>query len=335
MNSINRVKNSAVNLSSTVSKASSSSGVRPTSKVGRGNQARFKFLARIQERPRLISEIAETNRQYSVTQLAHSLLKDVIKETLSIQRYVLGGKRDLSTLNEIDKSKHRIKSLMKTKSHGHYVLASDFEPKLSEIHYIGFKVDGLDTTRLPLVDEVVTLFVANKLLPLVFSRIDSTQERLIRFNKMLALSMMRVELNSDGQLEFFMLDEDWRQWDLQAHLSGQGSRFPGDVAMQIPVKTSVPTMEMLLGLDLKQDDADLKITRVVGHIKSVYSRGVDDLKMLSHKSEELLSLCETGSTEVSKTVQAAMLNDKRSSSVTLKRHYIDIARDNVNTLLEK
>lgn len=335
MSSINSLHNSAIHLQQRVNASNKTTKVRRVFRSDHTNSAQFKFLDRLQERPRLIAEISTTNSQFSVAQVAQSLLKAVNNEAVLIQSYVETGNFDLHTLNEVDKSKHRIKALMNTKLEGQYVLDSSFVPMLSDTHYIGFTIDGLDNKRLPLNDEVVTLFVANKMLPLVFSRLDSSTERLKKLNRMLYLSKMNIQLLASGQFEFFMLDTDWRTWDLNAQISGQGSRFPSDSVLEIPVKSTYPTFDALLGLDLKQPNVKETLTNILERIKSVYIDINQDIQQLDLKAGQLIPLCAISSPQMSENIRIEMQSKSKNVLRDLNKHYIGITPENISALLEQ
>lgn len=334
MSSINSLHKSAINLQQRVDWSNRTAKVKRVLRSNSTQGSQFKFLDRIQERPRLIAEISTTNSQFSIAQVAQSLLKAVNNEAVLLQSYVDSGHLDLHTLNEIDKSKHRIKALMNTKLEGQYVLDSSFAPMLSDTHYIGFTIDGLDNKRQPLNDEVVTLFVANKMLPLVFSRLDTSIDRLKKLNRMLFLSKMNIQLLSNGQFEFFMLDTDWRRWDLNAQISGQGSRFPSDSVLEIPVKSTYPTFDALLGLDLKLPNVKETLANTINRIKSVYIDINQDIQQLDTKADQLIPLCALSSSDVSATIKEEMQGASKNVLRDLNKHYIGITPENIRSLLE-
>lgn len=333
MNSINRLNSNTVSIAKSITKTSEASKVKLGKTQLAASNNRLKLLSRIHERPKLISEICTTNSSCSAIQLGQSVLKDILVCLLAIKAVLEANTNDLSELNHLDRLKRDVKRLVNTKHNNEFVLDSNFRPIQSPVQFIDFTIEGLNLNRLRLHDEVVSVYLANKLLPLVFSRLDSDEEHLKRFKRMVGLSGMKIN-SVDGQLVFSANDLDWRKWDQIAKVSGQGARFPNDVAIEIQAKSSIPSVEEIYRLDTKLPKQEQIVNKAIDHIKSIYADSQTDLETLKFKGEELTQLCAQKSADESEKVKEAFQSGSRKISLDVKRHFIDITRSNIEQLLE-
>ncbi|RCS70744.1 hypothetical protein [Vibrio casei] len=316
---------------STVSKASPTAAI---SSVHQTRKAKFKYLSRLQERPRLISEVSDTHKSLSMIQIAQSLIKEVLRSVISIEQVIQSGKRDIATLNRVDMAKEHVQKCVNTKCFGAYVLDSSFRPIQREWQHIEFTVQSLDLKREPFSDELVTLHLLNRMVPLMFNRLDARATKLQKFSVMFSLAKLTLRLGDNDELIIGMPDNEWRKWDLNAHVSGNGYRYPQEKPLTFQVSPLVPTIEYITMLDLNGGGALERVNAVIKHLQMVFKEMTMVSTAILDKSNQLTPLCATATQEQVTSIKHDLISNAMKSARVIQRAYIGPSKDNVISLLK-
>lgn len=324
----------STNLTSKTSNISKASPTAAISSLNQASKAKFKYLSRLQERPRLISEVSDTHKSLSMIQIAQSLLKDILRSVLLIEQVIQSGKRDIETLNNVDMAKDHIQKCVNTQCFGSYVLDSSFQPIQQELQQIEFTIQSLDLKREPFSDELVTLHIFNRMVPLMFSRLDTKMAKIQKFSVMFSLAKFKLRIGDNDELIIGMSDLQWRKWDLNAHVSGNGYRYPQEKPLTFQVAPLVPTIEHITMLDLNGNGALERVNAVIKHLQHVFKNTVLVSGAISEKSIQLIPLCARTTSEQAGKIKRDLVNDAMKSARIIQRAYIGPSKDNVISLLK-
>ncbi len=292
-------------------------------------------LSRLKERPRLIAEVADSHRAVNGLMFSVELLKKIARSMVEIKRLVLSGAETAEDLNNIDIHKRAIMTAVNSQLFGRHIIDSSFAPVTSEIAEIEFLVPGLDLTRERLTNELVTLYINNKMIPLAFDRVESDQGLFEQFSAMFAFGHMRLRRNDDNSLVVAMPDYMWRKWDLQIFISGQGGRYPEGNPITVAAQSCHATVEMITMLDIRASDAMAAIDRVIERVNDMHSLALDILKSQNYVADKLISYCHTASEDIGSTIKSLFESNGTAALRAIQKHYVGPNRENVVSLIKK
>ncbi len=303
--------------------------VRPVSTLSR------QALSRLKERPRLIAELADSHRTYNSMMLAAEQLKLIARSLVSLRSLVQKGSLSAQELNEVDIEKHRIMKAVGLQLFDKYVLDSSFAPAFDGIAEIEFSVPGLDMVRERLTNELVTLYINNKMIPLAFDRVESNENLFKQFAIRFAYSHMRLRVDKEQVLQISMSDEMWREWNQNVFIAGQGGRYPEGAPITVRVQSQHPTVELITMLDIMAKDALEAIDLVIARVNEMHQFASLALKSQGQNSDKLIGFCNTASAETGIKIKSLFEKNGKAALNTIYRHYVGPNRENVISLIKK
>ena len=304
-------------------------------KVSSANMLSQHALSRLKERPRLIAELADTHRSVNGLMLAVEQLKKIARSAVEIKRLVSMGAETAADLNSVDIHKREIMNAVNSQHFGRHIIDSSFAPVTTNIAEIDFYVPGLDLVRERLTNELVTLYINNKMIPLAFDRVESDQGLFEQFSVMFSLGQMRLRRDDDNGLIISMPDHMWRKWDLNIFISGQGGRYPEGNPITVSALTRYPTVEMITMLDIRANDALEAIERVIARVNEMHSYALEILNSQSHLADKLISYCHKASDDLGQNIKALFATNGTSALKAIQKHYVGPNRENVVSLIKK
>lgn len=313
-------------------KAQKSASVRP---VLATQQLSRQALNRLKERPRLIAELADSHRAVSSLMIAADLLKRIAKAAMKIRNIVRQEQYSPEIFNQIDIYKREIIAAVNTKVFDRYVLDASFSPCTEISSDIEFSIPGLDLVRERLTNELVTLYINNKMVPLAFDRVASDRTLFDQFALTFAFARMRLRIDDDNKLIIAMPDAQWRSWDLQVYISGQGGRYPQDVPITVSVEPMYPTVERITMVDVTKPDALNAIESVVQRVNEMHQHCMAALDTQCFRAEKMLEFCHSAPEGLGEKIKSLFDNDRRSAMKSIHRHYVGPNRENVVSLIKK
>ncbi|MGR5258527.1 hypothetical protein ACPV5Q_01035 [Vibrio astriarenae] len=233
-----------------------------------------------------MTQLSDSNRKYNRLFVSARLLKQLATIAMKLQGLAERSHYTPEQANQIDLLKHEFIQAMETQLLGGYLLDSSFTPIQMESSRIEFTVPGLDMLREPLTNEVVSLFINQKLVPLGFERLETEQQQLSHFRMVFAHAGLQLRLGTKKEFVIGMLDSSWRKWDGQVYVSGQGSRFAQGAPVSVPAQTIHPVREYISALRLDQSGAKDKVKQVLERVNKMYY----SLSKLIRWNEEVISL---------------------------------------------
>ncbi|WP_207621602.1 hypothetical protein [Vibrio ziniensis] len=292
-------------------------------------------LSRLKERPRLIAELADTHRTVNGLMLSVELLKQIARSVVEIKRLVSLGAETAADLNSIDVYKRDIMNAVNSQLFGRHILDSSFAPSTTGIAEIEFQVPGLDLVRERLTNELVTLYINNKMIPLAFDRVESNEGLFDQFATMFSFGQMRLRRDDQYGLMIAMPDYMWRKWDLQIYVSGQGGRYPEGNPITVAAQSRYATVEMVTMLDIRAKDAIEAIDRVISRVNDMHSYALEILKSQDNLADKLISYCHTATAETGLNIKALFESNGVSALKAIQKHYVGPNRENVVSLIKK
>ncbi len=291
---------------------------------------RHKMSYQLAVRPNLIAELADSHRLSSHFLLAQIGLKKILHSILKMKQIIEKGNYSPESLNELDRHKKSVLNTVSSKMFGEYIFDSTFYPKLGTPPTIEFSVPGLDLQRERLSDELITLYINNKMIPLAFDRTESLQTLQRRFSMMFGYSQMTMRVDQKN-IVIGIKDEIWRQWDAKIYVSGQGARFPSGQPLTVSVNTLLPTYDLVIGLDVKDSDNIVSINKVERHIQQVYKELVQSMSEFDKKCTDLIGLCLPA--DATKEPISSIFQNPAASLMSINRQYLQLNKRNVVSLL--
>ncbi len=292
-------------------------------------------LSQLKERPKLIAELSDSHRTVNSLMLAIEQLKLVARAAVEIKHIVASARFNPSDLNQIDVHKRTIMNAINVTLFGYSVLDSSFCPLGNSAAEIEFQVPGLDLQRERLTNELVTLYVNNRMIPLAFDRVESNQGLFEQFAVTFSYAQMRLRIDDKQALVIAMRDDAWRKWDLKVHISGQGGRYPQGAPMTVNAQSLYPTVEMITMLDVRAADAIAAIDRVIARVNDMHHAAVAALETQGRRSQQLIDFCHRAPSEIGDTIKSLFARDGRVALGAIQRHYVGPNRDNVISLIKK
>ncbi len=314
---------------------------RKTQQTGAVNRVRSvsmlsrQALSRLKERPRLIAELADSHRTLNSMMLAAEQLKLIARSLVTLKSLVEKGSLSPKQLNDVDIEKRRIMNAVGVQLFGKYILDSSFSPAFDGGTEIEFAVPGLDMVRERLTNELITLYINNRMIPLAFDRVESDEELFKRFAITFAYSHMRIRLDEQQALQIAMPDEMWRKWDLQVFISGQGGRYPEGAPITVRVQSLHPTVEMITMLDITAKDALEAIDKVMVRVNEMHRFALVSLKSQKQNSDKLIGFCHSASAETGVKIKRLFEQNGKAALNAIHRHYVGPNRENVISLIKK
>ncbi|MCY9825875.1 hypothetical protein [Vibrio chagasii] len=176
----------------------------------------------LQERPKLIAEVADSHKMYSRLMMAGEVLRTVASELIKLRQLAELNQYSPEQANHIDVIKKKLVFWSQKRLFGDYVVDSSFAPIQGDNPFIEFTIPGLDLQRERFRDEVVSLYINNRLIPLAFERSEDREVLLEQFKMMFAYAHLQLRINAQQEFVIGIRDQQWRLW------VGRSS-FPGKV----------------------------------------------------------------------------------------------------------
>ncbi len=300
------------------------------SSVGQSNQ----FLERLHERPRLISEISDTHKAFCSANIAIDLLRKVMASLLKIKEILDKGEFSPELLNQIDIEKKSILEAIETQVFGQFVLDSSFYPVTGVGNWIEFTIPGLDFKRERLTDELVTLYINGRMLPLAFDRTATDRQLLSQFQQQAGYSHMTMRMENDKSIVLGIRDTSWRRWDGMVYVSGQAGRFAAGQPMSMQVQPLAPTIEDVTRLDLRETTDPSKLEPMIVHVNDIYRQISKTIKAQESGIQKLIGLCQVYEPEQRERTRQLLTQLPNRAAMTIYRSYSGPNRENVINLLQ-
>ncbi len=312
-----------------------SAASKAVQKLGDVSHLSRQALSQLKERPKLIAELSDSHRTVNSLMLAIEQLKLVARAALEIKQRVASARFSPSDLNQIDVHKRTIMNAVNAQLFGYAVLDSSFCPVGNTLAEVEFQVPGLDLVRERLTNELVTLYINNRMIPLAFDRVESNQGLFEQFAVTFSYAQMRLRVDDQQALVIAMRDDAWRKWDLNVHVSGQGGRYPQGSPITVNAQSLHPTVEMITMLDVRASDAIAAIDRVIARVNDMHHAALAALDTQGRRSQQLMDFCHRAPSEIGETIKSLFVRDGRVALGAIVRHYVGPNRDNVISLIKK
>ncbi|UJF18031.1 hypothetical protein L0B53_13485 [Vibrio sp. SS-MA-C1-2] len=316
---------------SRIKKAKSTAAVTSSTAV----QASTPLFPKLQlsERPQLIAELSDNHKIHSSLALARELIKQILSGLLQIKKIALSGEYTPDSMNRVDIYKKQIMAAVNTQLFGHYILDSSFNAVGNSSSFIEFTIPGLDLNRERLTDELVTLYINNKMVPLAFDRTESKQTLFTKFSLMFGYSQLQLQLGSEKELIIGMNDQLWRKWNGVVYVSGQGGRFASGTPMTIEVIPNQVTVENITTLDMNDKALPEKVDLIIKGLQANYQLTLNNSQSQNQASEHLIALCSQSSIADAAMIRHQFITDPQVSLMSVYRQYQGPNRTNVTKLL--
>ncbi len=292
-------------------------------------------LLQLKERPRLIAELSDSHRAVSQLMIAMQKLKQIARDLVGIKQILAKGSFSPLLMNRVDQHKKSINDAVHYQIFDEFVLDSSFSPMVDGRTSIKFKVPGLDLVRERLTNELVTIYVNNRMVPLAFDRTATDRMLYQQFALMLAYGEMGLEIDDNKNLLISMPDKYWRQWDLNVHISGQGGRYPEGSHITVKVEPLHATVEMATMLDLKASDAMETLNQVIARVNEMHQLCVKSLDGQNYKAERLIEFCHEVPADIGLQIKSHFESSPAHALKSIQRHYVGPNRENVVSLIKK
>ncbi len=292
-------------------------------------------LQRYTERPKLISDLSDMHKAYCAASIGAELLKSILSSLVTIKKIIQKGEFSPELLNQIDIEKKALMEAIETKAFGQFVLDSSFQPVTGLENRIEFTVSGLDLKRERLTNELVTLYINGRMLPLAFDRTISDRDLVRQFQQQAGYSNITLSMKEDKSLVLGVTDSLWRVWDGSIYVSGQAGRYAAGAPMTFNVTPIVPTVEDVTRLDLRENTSVTALDPAIQHVNQTYRNLQTTLGNQNSGVEALLKLCQSSDASAMETVKALMVERPARAAMTIYRNYNGPSRENVINLLEE
>ena len=275
------------------------------------------------------------HKAHSIASISLELLRKIVSSIMSIKKIIQKGEFSPEILNQIDIDKKALMEAIETKFFGQYVLDSSFKPIDGVANWIEFTVPGLDFKRERLTNELVTLYINGRMIPLTFDRTLTDHQLVSIFQKQAGYNSMTLRMTGDRDIVMGVQDSQWRVWDGNIFVSGQAGRFASGQPMSFQVKALKPTVEDITRLDLTEPTALGSLEPVITHVNQIYHSLVSHLKNLGSDVGHLLSLCQRYDDSLMEQTRALMSLNPKRAAISIYRNYNGPSRENVINLLEE
>jgi hypothetical protein len=289
----------------------------------------------LHERPKLIAEVSESHKGYSQLILAGEALRKAASELLKLKRLAELPQYTPSQANQIDVIKKNVMSWNNKQLFGRHVLDSTFAPVQVDAPLIEFTVPGLDMDRERYRDEVVSLYINHRLVALAFERTEDREVLLEQFKMMFAFAKLQLRLNQNHELVIGMTDNDWRKWDGQVFVSGQGGRYAEGAPIAVAVNTLQPVVENITQLMVNESGALAQIERVLERVNKMYLALSKVLKFKKERANQLIAFCSHPELRDIGSFKQQVAESPQKSLRSIHDSFQGPSRDNVIKLLRK
>ncbi len=292
------------------------------------------YLHRFTERPKLITELSDMHKAHCSATISMELLRRIVSSLVSIKKILQQGEFSPELLNQIDIEKKLIMEAVETRVFGQYVLDSSFNPVTGLENWIEFTVAGLDLKRERLTNELVTLYINGRMLPLAFDRTVSDRELIRQFEQQAGYSNMTLRVAEKKALVLGVRDSQWRVWDGTVFVSGQAGRFAAGQPMSFQVKAIEPTVEDVTRLDLRETTSVTALDPVLTHVNRIYRDLHTTIGGHNEGIEQLFELCHDCDDALMEKTKTLMEQKPGRAAMAIYRNYSGPSRENVINLLE-
>lgn len=289
----------------------------------------------LHERPKLIAEVSESHKGYSQLILAGEVLRTCASELLKLRRLAELPQYTPSQANQIDVIKKTVMFWSKKQLFGRYVLDSTFAPVQTDSVLVEFTIPGLDMNRERYRDEVVSLYINNRLVALAFERTEDREVLLEQFKMMFAFAQLQLRLNEQQELVIGIPDAQWRQWDGQVYVSGQGGRYAEGAPIAVNVLPIQPVLEHITQLAVNEKGAVVQIERVLERVNKMYLALSKVLKLKKEKANQLIAFCSHPELREVGSFKEQVSASPKTSLQSIHNSFQGPSRDNVIKLLRK
>ncbi|MFH0262026.1 hypothetical protein ACGRH2_16620 [Vibrio barjaei] len=289
----------------------------------------------LQERPKLIAEVSDSHKMYSRLMMAGEVLRTVASELIKLRQIAELVHYSPDQANQIDTIKKKLLFWSQKRLFGHYVVDSSFAPIQTDNPLIEFTIPGLDFQRERLRDEVVSLYINNRLVALAFERTEDREVLLEQFKMMFAYAHLQLRLNQQQEFVIGMRDEHWRAWDGQVFLSGQGGRYAEGAPIAVQAQACYPVLDTIGRLLVNESGAIQHIEALLERVNKLYLALSKVLKNKKVRANQLIAFCTHPELEQFGSFKQHLANNPELSLKSIHRGFSGPSRDNVIKLLRK
>ncbi|MBC7001611.1 hypothetical protein BIZ37_03485 [Photobacterium sp. BZF1] len=289
----------------------------------------------LQERPNLIAEVSDSHRMYSRLSLAGEVLRKLASELINLRTIAGLSQYSPEQANRIDQIKKNLAVWGNKQLFGNYVVDSSFAPVQSDDPIIEFTVPGLDFSREQYRDEVVSLYINNRLVALAFDRTVEKDILLEQFKMMFAYAHLRLRVNSRQEFVIGIKDSQWRNWDGQVYVSGQGGRYAEGTPIAVNVTPLHPVFEHITRLAVNEAGASDQIDQALERVNKMFVALSRVLKSKKVHAGQLIAFCHHPELEQFGSFKRHLIESPEVSLKSIQRGFQGPTRDNVINLLAK
>ncbi|MGR5347538.1 hypothetical protein [Vibrio mediterranei] len=240
--------------------------------------------SRLSERPRLIVELMDSQRAFSRKEVALSNLIQIHQNVIGMHR-LISNSADISNVGvEIIRLQLKLKRLYEAELYGAKILNADLRYSEAGNGFVYFHVPGFNIERERDNDEVVSMFLGNRLFSIPFIARLGIFEQRKEVVGVFGRQLYDVELLAGGDIVIGMPDNEWRAWDKKAIVSGQGYKYGMGNPVAMPVTSSEASLHTIL---VETDIAAL--SQMIKRILPVIESRVSVLKGLVKEASEDIS----------------------------------------------
>ena len=289
----------------------------------------------LQERPKLIAEVSDSHKMYSRLLMAGEVLRTVASELLKLRQIAELPQYTPQQANQIDAIKKKLIFWSKKRLFDQHVVDVSFAPIQNDHPIIEFTIPGLDLNRERFRDEVVSLYINNRLVALAFERTEERDVLVEQFKLMFAYAHLQLRINSQQQFVVGMQDQHWRQWDGQVYVSGQGGRYAEGPPVAVNVEPLFPLLDHITRLPVNEEGAIEQISRLIERVNLMYRALSKVLKNKKEKANQLIAFCTHPELQQFGSFKEHLKTNPELSLTSIQRGFTGPTRDNVIKLLKK
>lgn len=289
----------------------------------------------LQERPKLIAEVADSHKMYSRLMMAGEVLRTVASELIKLRQLAELNQYSPEQANHIDVIKKKLVFWSQKRLFGDYVVDSSFAPIQGDNPFIEFTIPGLDLQRERFRDEVVSLYINNRLIPLAFERSEDRDVLLEQFKMMFAYAHLQLRINAQQEFVIGIRDQQWRLWDGQVFVSGQGGRYAAGPPIAVQVQARYPVLDDISRLLVNEQGSNQQIDALLERVNKLYLALSKMLKMKRQKADQLIAFCSHPELHKLGSFKHQLVSNPELSLKSIHRGFSGPTRDNVIKLLRK
>ena len=283
----------------------------------------------LQERPKLIAEVADSHKMYSRLMMAGEVLRTVASELIKLRQLAELNQYNPEQANHIDVIKKKLVFWSQKRLFGDYVVDSSFAPIQGDNPFIEFTVPGLDLQRERFRDEVVSLYINNRLIPLAFERSEDREVLLEQFKMMFAYAHLQLRFNEQQEFVIGIRDQQWRLWDGQVFVSGQGGRYAEGPPIAVPAQARYPVLDDISRLLVNEPGSNQQIDALLERVNKLYLALSKMLKVKRKKADKLIAFCSHPELHKLGSFKHQLVSNPELSLKSIHRGFSGPTRDNV------